>query len=129
MLHKPSQFHKNETFCILSNQLLHKKKKISSRLFSQAGTGAYMAPEILTDIPYRTSVDWWALGCSIYEMVAGYTPFKGPDAKKEKVEKEEVQRRIINEEPKFEHKNFDAATIDIIKQFLKKKIDDRLGCK
>lgn len=98
-------------------------------LFSQAGTGAYMAPEILTETPYRTSVDWWALGCSIYEMVAGYTPFKGPEAKKEKVEKEEVQRRIINEEPKFEHKNFDAPTIDIIKQFLKKKIDERLGCK
>ncbi len=88
-----------------------------------------MAPEILTDTPYRTSVDWWALGCSIYEMVAGYTPFKGPEAKKEKLEKEEVQRRIINEEPKFEHKNFDAPTNDIIKQFLKKKIDDRLGCK
>lgn len=98
-------------------------------LFSQAGTGAYMAPEILNETPYRTSVDWWALGCSIYEMVAGYTPFKGPEAKKEKVEKEEVQRRIINEEPKFEHKNFDAPTIDIIKQFLKKKIDERLGCK
>ncbi len=45
------------------------------------------------------------------------------------MEKEEVQRRIINEEPKFEHKNFDAPTIDIIKQFLKKKIDERLGCK
>ena len=88
-----------------------------------------MAPEILTETPYRTSVDWWALGVSIYEMVAGYTPFKGPDAKKEKVEKEEVQRRIINEEPKFEHKNFNAATKDIIQQFLKKKIDERLGCK
>lgn len=88
-----------------------------------------MAPEILTDIPYRTSVDWWALGVSIYEMVAGYTPFKGPEDKKNKVEKEEVQRRIINEEPKFEHKNFDAATKDVIQQFLKKKIDDRLGNK
>ncbi|KAG9278868.1 rhodopsin kinase grk7a [Astyanax mexicanus] len=95
----------------------------------KAGTGAYMAPEILTDTPYRTSVDWWALGVSIYEMVAGYTTFKGPEAKKEKVEKEEVQRRIINEDPKFEHKNFDAPTKDIIQQFLKKKIDERLGCK
>ncbi|KAG9343630.1 hypothetical protein JZ751_013800 [Albula glossodonta] len=94
-----------------------------------AGTGAYMAPEILKDIPYRTSVDWWALGCSIYEMVAAYTPFKGPDAKKEKVAKEEVQRRICEEEVKYEHKNFDASTKDIINLFLKKKIEDRLGCK
>ncbi|TNN69862.1 Rhodopsin kinase 1 [Liparis tanakae] len=92
-----------------------------------AGTGAYMAPELLTKTPYRTSVDWWALGCSIYEMVAGYTPFKGPESKKEKVEKEEVQRRIIGEEPKWEHKCFDAPTKDIIQLFLKKKIEERLG--
>ncbi|XP_062843706.1 rhodopsin kinase grk7a [Trichomycterus rosablanca] len=95
----------------------------------KAGTGAYMAPEILTDIPYRTSVDWWALGVSIYEMVAGYTTFKGPDTKKEKVEKDEVKRRIIDEEPKFEHKNFNSLTIDIIQQFLRKKVDERLGCR
>ncbi|KAG7456992.1 hypothetical protein MATL_G00241830 [Megalops atlanticus] len=88
-----------------------------------------MAPEILKDIPYRTSVDWWALGCSIYEMVAAYTPFKGPEAKKEKVAKEEVQRRICEDEVKYEHKGFDAATKDIISQFLKKNIDERLGCK
>ncbi|KAI1882666.1 hypothetical protein AGOR_G00237240 [Albula goreensis] len=88
-----------------------------------------MAPEILKDIPYRTSVDWWALGCSIYEMVAAYTPFKGPDAKKEKVAKEEVQRRICEEEVKYEHKNFVASTKDVINLFLKKKIEDRLGCK
>ncbi|KAM8851081.1 rhodopsin kinase grk7a [Spinachia spinachia] len=94
-----------------------------------AGTGAYMAPELLTKTPYRTSVDWWALGCSIYEMVAGYTPFKGPESKKEKVEKEEVQRRIQNDEPKWEHKCFDATTKDIIQQFLKKKIEERLGMK
>ncbi|XP_053294340.1 rhodopsin kinase grk7a [Pleuronectes platessa] len=94
-----------------------------------AGTGGYMAPELLNKTPYRTSVDWWALGVSIYEMVAGYTPFKGPEAKKEKVEKEEVQRRIQHEEPKWEHKCFDATTKDVIQQFLKKKMDERLGVK
>lgn len=94
-----------------------------------AGTGAYMAPELLTKTPYRTSVDWWALGCSIYEMVAGYTPFKGPESQKQKVEKEEVQRRIQNEEPKWEHRCFDAPTKDIIQQFLKKKMEERLGFK
>ncbi|KAK2901146.1 hypothetical protein QQF64_014745 [Cirrhinus molitorella] len=115
--------------CRLSDLGLAVEIPVGKTITQKAGTGAYMAPEILTETPYRASVDWWALGCSIYEMVAGYTPFKGPEAKKEKVEKEEVQRRIINEEPKFEHKNFDAATTDIIKQFLKKKFEERLGCK
>ncbi|MEQ2300425.1 Rhodopsin kinase grk7-b [Ameca splendens] len=42
----------------------------------RAGTTGYMAPEVLKQEYYRTSVDWWALGCSIYEMVAGRLPFK-----------------------------------------------------
>ena len=87
-----------------------------------------MAPEILNGTPYRESVDWWALGCSIYEMVAGYTPFKGPD-KKEKPEKEEVQRRIQSEPPPWEHKSFDPVTKAVIELFLKKKMEERLGCR
>ncbi|KAF5895242.1 rhodopsin kinase 1, partial [Clarias magur] len=89
----------------------------------KAGTGAYMAPEILTETPYRTSVDWWSLGVSIYEMVSGYTPFR-----KDKADKDEVKRRIINDEPVFEHKNFDPLTKDVIQQFMKKKVEERLGC-
>lgn len=85
-----------------------------------------MAPEILKQEPYRTSVDWWALGCSIYEMVAGRLPFRGY---KEKVTKEEIVRRTLEDECKFEHKNFDALSKDIIDLFLKKNIEDRLGCK
>ncbi|KAL6104286.1 grk7 [Pungitius sinensis] len=115
--------------CRLSDLGLAIELPPGKHVTQMAGTGAYMAPELLTKTPYRTSVDWWALGCSIYEMVAGYTPFKGPESKKEKVEKEEVQRRIQNEEPKWEHKCFDAATKDIIQQFLKKKIEERLGIK
>ena len=88
-----------------------------------------MAPELLNKTPYRTSVDWWALGCSIYEMVCGYTPFKGIESQKVKIEKEEVQRRIQNEEPKYDHKFLDANTKDVIQQFLKKKIEERLGMK
>ncbi|KPP64418.1 hypothetical protein Z043_117247 [Scleropages formosus] len=115
--------------CRLSDLGLAVEVPVGKTISQKAGTGAYMAPEILKDIPYRTSVDWWALGCSIYEMVAAYTPFKGPDAKKEKVAKEEVQRRICEDEVKFEHKGFNDATKDIITQFLKKNIDERLGCK
>ena len=55
--------------------------------------------------------------------------FKSSPDKKPVAEKEEVQRRIINEQPTFEHKNFDAPIKDVITQFLQKKIDDRLGCK
>jgi len=85
-----------------------------------------MAPEILKREPYRTSVDWWALGCSIYEMVAGRLPFRDH---KEKVAKEEITRRTLEDECKFEHENFDAPSKDIISLFLKKNTEERLGCK
>ncbi|XP_072317903.1 rhodopsin kinase grk7-b [Eucyclogobius newberryi] len=91
----------------------------------KAGTPGYMAPEIHKQEDYRTSVDWWALGCSIYEMVAARLPFRDF---REKVQNSEVSRRTLEDTPKFEHKNFNAPTIDIITRFLKKKTDYRLGC-
>ena len=85
-----------------------------------------MAPEILKQEPYRMSVDWWALGCSIYEMVAGRLPFKDY---KEKVQKDEVVRRTFEDECKYIHKNFDALTKKIIGLLLKKRVSERLGCR
>lgn len=84
-----------------------------------------MAPEILKQQYYTTSVDWWSLGCSIYEMVAARLPFKDF---KERVQMDEVTRRTLEDECKFEHKNFDAPTKDIISLLLKKKVPQRLGC-
>ncbi|KAJ8011163.1 hypothetical protein DPEC_G00055320 [Dallia pectoralis] len=115
--------------CRLSDLGLAVEMRPGKNISQKAGTGAYMAPEILNEVPYRTSVDWWALGCSIYEMVAAYTPFKGPEIGKQKVDKDEVQRRIRTEDPKFEHKNFDEPTKAIIQEFLKRNIEERLGCK
>ncbi|XP_067275437.1 rhodopsin kinase grk7-b isoform X6 [Pseudorasbora parva] len=111
--------------CRLSDLGLAVEIPIGKTISQKAGTKGYMAPEILKQEPYRTSVDWWALGCSIYEMVAGRLPFRDH---KEKVTKEEIVRRTLQDECKFEHKNFDAPSKDIISLFLKKNIEDRLGC-
>ncbi|XP_056138865.1 rhodopsin kinase grk7-b [Lampris incognitus] len=91
----------------------------------KAGTNGYMAPELLRQDNYRMSVDWWALGCSIYEMVAARLPFRDY---KEKVHKHEVVRRTLEDECKFDHKIFDGPTKNIISLFLKKRVEQRLGC-
>lgn len=44
-----------------------------------AGTLDYVSPEILSCTPYSLYVDWWALGCLVYEMLTGKTPFKGSE--------------------------------------------------
>lgn len=50
---------------------------------------------------YSYSVDWWGLGCLIFEMIEGKSPFR---ARKEKVKREEVDRRVLDEQEKYSSK-------------------------
>lgn len=39
------------------------------------GTPDYLAPELLLKKGHNFAVDWWALGCCLYEFVTGIPPF------------------------------------------------------
>ncbi|XP_034296153.1 G protein-coupled receptor kinase 5 isoform X2 [Pantherophis guttatus] len=90
----------------------------------RVGTVGYMAPEVLNNQRYTLSPDYWGLGCLIYEMIAGQSPFRG---RKEKVKREEVDRRVLEMEEVYSHK-FSEEAKSICKMLLNKDVKQRLGC-
>ncbi|XP_006000419.1 G protein-coupled receptor kinase 5 [Latimeria chalumnae] len=91
----------------------------------RVGTVGYMAPEVINNEQYTFNPDWWGLGCLIYEMTAGQSPFR---ARKERVKREEVEKRVQEEEEEYTNKFTDEAK-SICKMLLAKDPNQRLGCK
>lgn len=56
------------------------------------------APEVINHRPYGVSVDWWGLGCLIYEMTAGQPPFR---TRGEHPKPMEMERRIQTEQEEY----------------------------
>ncbi|PAA84343.1 hypothetical protein BOX15_Mlig017028g1, partial [Macrostomum lignano] len=84
------------------------------------GTPDYIAPEILEEQEYDCSVDFWALGVLLYEMLAGQPPFEADneDDLFESILKEEVLYPVW----------LSREAVSILKGLLVKKPARRLGC-
>lgn len=95
---------------------------------SECGTHGYMAPEVLLpDTPYDQGADWWSLGCVIFQLLAGFTPFRGPD-KSSKVSKEEIDRRTHTMVITYPD-TFSPDVCDLIGQLLDRNPRSRIGCR
>ncbi|XP_058116578.1 G protein-coupled receptor kinase 2 [Anopheles ziemanni] len=91
----------------------------------RVGTVGYMAPEVIDNEKYAFSPDWFSFGCLLYEMIEGQAPFR---ARKEKVKREEVDRRVKEDPEKYSHKFSDEAK-SLCQQLLVKVVKSRLGCR
>ncbi|KAH9965426.1 kinase-like domain-containing protein [Russula dissimulans] len=54
-------------------------KHCPNTTWTLCGTPDYLAPEVINQSRYNKSVDWYALGVLIFEMLTGLPPFHRPD--------------------------------------------------
>ncbi|XP_020665279.1 rhodopsin kinase GRK1 isoform X1 [Pogona vitticeps] len=90
-----------------------------------AGTPGFMAPELLKGEEYDSSVDYFTLGVTLYEMVAAKGPFR---SRGEKVENKEVTRRILNDPVQYPD-TFSAECKSCCEGLMAKDPAGRLGFK
>ena len=62
---------------------------------------SYVAPEVVKNERYTFSPDWWALGCLVYEMIEGQSPFQ---QRKKKIKREEVERLVKEVQEEYSEK-------------------------
>uniref|UniRef100_A0A4W4DR66 3-phosphoinositide-dependent protein kinase 1 n=1 Tax=Electrophorus electricus TaxID=8005 RepID=A0A4W4DR66_ELEEL len=91
-----------------------------TRANSFVGTAQYVSPELLTRKSACKSSDLWALGCIVYQLVAGLAPFRA-------VNEYLTFQKIIKLEYEFPEKFFSKAK-DLVEKLLNLDPAQRLGC-
>ncbi|CAD5224336.1 unnamed protein product [Bursaphelenchus okinawaensis] len=84
------------------------------------GTPDYIAPEILQEMEYGVSVDWWALGVLMYEMMAGQPPFEADN-------EDDLFEAILHDDVLYPVW-LSREAVNILKAFMTKNPLRRLGC-
>lgn len=93
------------------------------------GTPNYIAPEILKGENYNFSVDWWALGVLMFEMLAGRSPWEGigqsanPDQNTE-----DYLFQVVLTRPIRFPRSISVRATNVLRAFLTKNPTERLGC-
>ena len=88
-------------------------------LKTMCGTDEYMAPEMVKGLKYGYAVDWWALGCLVFEMVVGKAPFKGKNRKK-------LHHAILNTKLKMPS-HLTSECCSLLKGLLRRNPEQRFG--
>ncbi|KAI9703870.1 MAG: Serine/threonine kinase [Candelina mexicana] len=83
------------------------------------GTPEFMAPEILLDKKYGRTVDWWAFGVLIYQMLLQQSPFRGDD-------EDEIYDAVLADEPLYPI-HMPRDSVSILQKLLTREPELRLG--
>ncbi|KAF7258154.1 hypothetical protein EG68_04811 [Paragonimus skrjabini miyazakii] len=91
---------------------------------ASVGTHGYMAPEVLhKGCPYDSSADWFSLGCMLYKLLRGHSPFRHHKTK----DKHEIDRMTMTMNLDFPD-SMSSEMRSLLEGLLARSVTERLGC-
>jgi beta-adrenergic-receptor kinase len=81
-----------------------------------------MAPEVIKKgVQYDKSADWFSLGCLLYKLLRGHSPFRSQN-------KDEIDQITLTKEVQM-HSSFSPEICELLTGLLHKEPANRWGCK
>lgn len=94
---------------------------------SYCGTPEYLAPEMVSSEGHDSTVDWWAVGILIYEMLIGVTPFFNKN--RQLLQSKIKHAKVVFPDRRQYRIEYSNELVDLVLQLLKKDRTQRLGSK
>jgi len=82
-----------------------------------------LAPEVILSRGHDKCADYWSLGCLIYEMIGGQTPFYDDN-----IDQITLFKRIVHGRYRFPKFGYSESSQSLITGMLANKVTERLGC-